>query len=477
MIGWIILFVIAAFLLVIFLRAAAFKPRREGALEPFDVSLDEEKISKNMQAMIRLATISYQDRCLEDEKVFEAFPELLKALFPKLHESLVQERIGDRGILYRWPGKSSAKPGVLMSHYDVVPVQAQSWEKPPFSGIIEDGVLWGRGTLDTKATLLGVMEAAQMLISQGFQPENDLYLCFAGDEETHGHGAPDIVAELKRRNISPAFILDEGGAVVSRVFPGVDTPCALVGLGEKGTINVTFEATSQGGHASTPPPHTAVGLLARAVTRVEAHPFPFRLTAPVRQMFDALGRHSTFLYRMIFANLWCFAPLLNLICKKSGGEMNALVRTTCAFTLMSGSSAHNVLPPRATVGANLRLIGGETKQSARNRLEAIVADSRVSINVVEGSEPSPVSPAQGEGWDRLKKAIGQTWPDAIISPYLMVAASDSRHYTAISDHVYRFSPMALTKEERQTIHAHNERIQLTKLYDLVRFYVRLVRQM
>lgn len=477
MIGWVILFVVAAFLMVIFLRAMAFRPRRESAPEAFDVSLNEEKTARNMQAMIQLATVSYTERALEDEKVFEAFPELLKTLFPKLHESLVQERIGDRGILYRWPGKKSDKPGVLMSHYDVVPVQAESWEKPPFSGVIKDGVLWGRGTLDTKSTLLGVMEAVEKLISEGFQPENDLYLCFAGDEEIHGHGAPDIVAELKRRNVSPAFILDEGGAVVSRVFPGVTTPCALVGLGEKGTINVAFEATSLGGHASTPPPHTAVGLLARAVTRVESSPFPFRLTSPVEQMFDALGRQSTFLYRVIFANLWCFAPLLNLMCKKSGGEMNALVRTTCAFTQMAGSSAHNVLPPRATVGANLRLIGGETKQSAQDRLERIVNDSRVSVKVMEGSEPSPVSSAQGEGWDRLKKAVRQTWPEAIVSPYLMVAASDSRHYTAISSHVYRFSPVALTKEERQTIHAHNERIQLAKLYDLVRFYVRLIRQM
>jgi carboxypeptidase PM20D1 len=477
MIGIWIFALVAIFLAIILARALAFKPKQDPAPVPSEVKLDEDRVAGDMQAIIRMKTVSYLDKSLEDEKVFEEFPLLLKKLYPRLHEKLEQERIGGRGILYRWPGKKSDKPGVLMAHYDVVPVQEATWDKPPFSAVIEDGILWGRGTLDTKCTLLGVMEAAEKLVSEGFVPENDLYLAFAGDEEIFGQGAPGIVAELKRRNVTPAFVLDEGGAVVDNVFPGVKEPCALIGLGEKGILNITLEAVSSGGHASTPPPHTAVGVVAKAVTRAENRPFRFQLTPAVIKMFDTLGRRSSFIFRIIFANLWCFKPVLNVMCKKKGGEMNALVRTTCAFTLMSGSPAHNVLPPKATVGANLRLMGSDTMESARAYVEKAVHDSGVSVTIANGTNPSPCSPAEGEAWERLKTVIGQTWPGAVVSPYLMVAASDSRHYAAISKYVYRFSPMAMTAEERRTIHANNERIELKKLYELVRFYVRLMKLM
>ena len=477
MLLYVILALLIMFIAAIAARTIAFKPAREETILPSEVKLDEDRVARDMQAIIQMKTISYLNKSLEDAKAFEDFPELLKKLYPRIHEKLTQERIGDRGLLYRWPGKKSDKPAVLMAHYDVVPVQEATWKKPPFSGEIESGVLWGRGTLDTKCTLLGVMEAAEHLIAQGFVPENDVYLSFAGDEEIFGHGAPDIVAELKRRNVTPALVLDEGGAVVDNVFPGVKETCALIGLGEKGLMNLNFEAISPGGHASTPPPHTAVGVVAKAITKVENHPFPYRLTPAVASMFDTLGRRSTFTYRMIFANLWCFAPVLNRMCKKKGGEMNALVRTTCAFTQMSGSPAHNVLPPKATVGANLRLIGGDTTQSAKAYVEKIVGDQNVSVTIANGTNPSPCSPSQGEAWEKLKTAVGQTWHRAVVSPYLMVAASDSRHFCQISKHVYRFSPLHMTKEERATIHANDERIQLEKLYDLVKFYVRLVKQL
>ncbi len=472
-----ILAVIAVFFVIILGRTLAFRPKQEPAASPTEVKLEEGRVAANMQAIIRSKTVSYLDKSLEDETVFEEFPARLKELYPRLHEKLPQERIGSRGLLYRWPGKKSDKPGVLMAHYDVVPVQEATWDKPPFSAAIENGVLWGRGTLDTKCTLLGVMEAAEKLIGEGFVPENDIYLAFSGDEEIFGPGAPAIVAELARRNVTPTFVLDEGGAVVDNVFPGVKEPCALIGLGEKGIMNIGLEAVSAGGHASTPPPHTAVGIVAKAVTRVESKPFPFRLTPAVFRMFDTLGRRSNFLYRMILSNLWCFKPLLNLMCIKKGGEMNALIRTTCAFTQMSGSPAHNVLPPKAAVGANVRLMAGDTVESARAYVEKAVNDSRVSVTILNGTNPSPCSPAEGEAWDRLITAIGQTWPQAAVSPYLMVAATDSRHYAAISKHVYRFSPLRMTAEERRTIHANNERIELNKLYDLVRFYVRLVKLM
>ncbi len=474
MIGWILLILLAAFIAVLLARAAAFKPRAEAPATASPEQVDEQKAVRDLQALIQCRTVSYRDKSLEDNTEFDKLEALLPQLFPNVCKVCAFVKPGPRSLLFHWKGKSAEKPGVLMAHYDVVPVNQDAWTHPAFDALIEDGVIWGRGTLDTKGTLLGVLEAANTMIARGFTPANDLYLAFAGDEEISGEGAPTIVRYLTEHGVKPAFVLDEGGAVVENVFPGVSQPCAVVGTGEKGPMDVKLTLKTKGGHASTPPAHTPVGVLAQAVTRVENHPFPFTLTAPAAQMFDTLGRRSTFLYRLIFANLWCFKPVLNLLCKKSGGELNALVRTTVAFTQMQGSAASNVLPPDAWVGANLRLIGNETTQSAQAYLRKVIHDDRVQIEMVHGMNPSPISRTDDEPFARLSRAIRSTWTDAIVSPYLMLACSDSRHYGAISDHVYRFSAMALSKEERGLIHANDERVPVATIVKTVAFYQRLI---
>ena len=474
---WLIIpILIMLFLIVVLIRTAIFRPAIEKEPIIEEVAVNRQKAIDDLAEMIRCKTVSYSEEELINKAEFQKFRDLLKRLYPNVHNACTLEYISKTGILYKLTGKSETSPSVFMAHYDVVPANEPAWEKPAFDGIIEDGILWGRGTLDTKCTLCGVLESAETLLEQGFVPKNDIYFAFSGDEEIVGESAPAIVNELERRGIKPALVIDEGGSVVEGLFPGIARPCALVGIGEKGRMDVEFSIEGKGGHASTPPPHTPVGVLAKVVTDVENHPFKCQLSRPVAEMFDTLGRHSSFLYRLIFANLWCFLPLLNILCKKNGGELNALMRTTCAFTMMEGSKVINVLPPLAKVSANLRLAGEDTMDRAMAYLKSVIKNDDIIVSKSYGMNASITSETKGESWDKLKDAISQTWPDALVSPYLMLACSDSRHYCRISNNVYRFSAIALTREERGMIHGNNERIPLDKIIKTVQFYIRLMRR-
>ena len=473
-------FAIAAAVMLFFgillVRAACFRPGKKAVAESAPIDLDRSRAVSALQELVRCKTVSYSDHALEENSEFEKLISLLPRLYPSVFQACEFLRFPERGLLLKWTGKAHHAPVVLMAHYDVVPAEESQWDKPAFEAIIENGVLWGRGTLDTKVTVNGILCAAEHLISTGFRPENDCYFAFSGSEEINGNGAKYIVDYFIEQGITPALVLDEGGAVVENVFPGVKAPCALIGIGEKGMMNVEYSVTSHGGHASAPPVETPVSILSHACLKVLSHPFQMRINAPAAQLFDTLGRHSTFFYRIVFSNLWCFRPVLDLICKKTGGELNALVRTTTAFTQMEGSSARNVLPNKAALVSNMRLNPGDTVAAAQRHLEKAVNDDRIQIRVLEAFEASPVSVTDCDAYRMLSDTAAQTWPGCIVSPYLMVQCSDARHYGRLSDRVYRFCPMELTDEERKTIHGNNERIRLDAICKTVEFYIRLIKQ-
>ena len=466
---------IALLCAVVLVRTARFRPVKQAPRTPAPVAFDGDRAVSCLQTLVRFPTVSHRPPVTEDEAAFQGLLSALPKLFPHVFETCTVTRLPDRALLLRWRGREPGDPSVMMAHYDVVPVSEEGWEKPPFEGILENGVLWGRGTLDTKVTMNSALFAADTLIAEGFVPEKDVYFAFSGGEEINGRGAVNIVNHFREQGIKPALVLDEGGAVVKDVFPGVTEACGMIGIAEKGMLDVLYRAKSNGGHASAPKAHTPVGVLSAACARVEKRPFPMRVSPAAAQMFDTLARRSNFFYRMIFANLWLFFPLLDLIAKKTGGEMNALLRTTVAFTQMKGSDAPNVIPPEASLVSNVRLGPGDTVESALAYLRRAVKDEAVEVSALYGTEPSPISPTDVDAYRKVVNAVTDTWEGTVVTPYLMMQCSDSRHYATLAENVYRFSSLDLTKEERASIHGHNERVRVEAVHRSVAFYIRLLR--
>lgn len=464
----------AVWIVTLVVRTLLFRPEKEQTAPGDEVEVDRARAVENFREMIKCRTVSYDDRSLQDDREFEKFRALLDERYPAVASKCEKHLVGETGVIYHWKGKGGKDPWVLMAHYDVVPVEESMWSQKPFGALIKDGEIWGRGTVDTKCTLLGVMEAAEMLIKQGFEPQNDLYLAFGGDEEVSGTSAQAMVEWFEERHISPT-VIDESGAIVEGAFPGISKPIAVIGTGEKGIANIEFSFEGEGGHASVPPRHTPVGILAKAIAAIENHQFKPAMVPPVADLFDAIGRNAGFGMRLIFANLWCFRPLLFALAKGKGGELSAMMRTTCAFTKMEGGTAWNVIPPKVSAGANLRLLN-HTPEQAAQELMSVIKNEQVRVKVVSGTAPSPYSRSDGKGWDTLKEAILQTWPGIVVSPYLLRAATDSRHYSRLSDRVYRFTPLLMSAETLMTVHGHNERISIESLLKIVVFYVRLIRR-
>lgn len=436
--------------------------------------------------LLRIPTVSHADESLIDWEPFDRFVEAVRRLYPRLHTVLEREVVDGHSLLYRWPGSSTegsssaGDPLVLMAHLDVVPVVTAEWEHDPFAADVvgegTDAEIHARGAIDDKGSLVAILEAVEQLVADGFTPARDVYLSFGHNEETAGGGARAIVEVLRGRGVRPGLVLDEGGAVVDGVVPGVSVPTAMVGVAERGVVTLLLTAREGGGHASTPPAVPATARLARAIHRIHRHPFPTRIAPPVRALFATIAPHAPQPLRWVFGNLALTGPLLARVFPRLGPEMNAMVRTTAVATELSGAQGENVLATTARAAINIRLLTGDTVASAAELIRRVVADPAVEIEVRHGSDPSPVSPWRGEPWRRLASAVATSLGDDIVTtPYIQLGASDSRWFTAISDHVYRFTPFHLTRAERDALHSHDERIRVAVWLRGIGFYRDLVR--
>jgi carboxypeptidase PM20D1 len=436
-------------------------------------------VVEKLQALVRIPTVSHRDPTRVDTAAFDDFVETLAELFPLLHEHLELTRISTHGLLFRWAGATADRPVVLMAHLDVVPVVG-TWQHDAFAAeIVEhegEQVIWGRGTLDDKGCLAGICEAVEALLADGFAPAQDVWLSFGCDEEIMGQAARAAVDELDRRGVRPWFVLDEGGAIASEAFPGVAAPVGVVGVTEKGATSIELRVQGRGGHASTPARMGPTARLARAITRLDRSPMPASLPAPTIELFRRLAPHAALPLRPVLANAARLRPALTRVLLAAGPETAAMTRTTFAITTLSGSPAINVIAATAKAGVNIRVMVGDSVADVLSHVRTAVDDDEVHVDIIEEDAASPVSPVDDDAFRLLETTIGEVFPDAVPAPYVMMAATDSRHFTAICERVYRFAPFRMTKAQRESIHSYDEHLGVQAFLDGITWYRRLIEQ-
>jgi carboxypeptidase PM20D1 len=469
---------LAGFLAVCTVRAARLVPRTVEA-PPLDPAIATADVGlERFSGALRFPTISHQDASAFDPAPFLDLHGFLATAFPAVHRTLEREVVANYSLLYRWAGSDTAlAPFVLMAHLDVVPVESGTesrWTHPPFGGVVADGQLWGRGALDDKASVIAILEAVEMLIEQGFTPRRTLYLAFGHDEEIGGGDGARVIASLLQDRVGRlAFVLDEGGVVSEGIIPGVDAPVAMIGVVEKGSIGVELTVEATGGHSSIPPRHTAVGILARAITRLEEHQMPLRMTPVVEEMFVRLAPEMPFAARLPLANLWAFRPLLVRLLGRQD-RVAATLRTTTAATMISGSPKENVLPIVARALVNFRILPGDTPESVVEHVRRVVADTLVQVTG-GGRPPSATSDFQAPEFEMVEKTLAQLFPGAIPVPFLMVGGTDSRHFEGLTRNIYRFNPIVATPDLVSGAHGTNERVRADDLVRAARFFAQLIR--
>lgn len=449
--------------------------------------VDGKSIAERLGLAVQYRTVSYDDPEKVDSNAFLGLHRLFKTLYPLVHTHLKLETINDYSLLYTWEGTDpDRQPLMLISHLDVVPADEadEAWAHPPFSGEIADGYVWGRGTLDIKSGVIGIFEAVEFLLKQGFQPERTVYLGFGHDEEIGGqNGAIAIAALLESRGVQVGSLLDEGGSVYEDLLPGVDTPLGFIGISEKGYLSLRFTVLQDGGHSSMPAQETAIGILSKAIAKLEAHPMPAHLEV-VEFMMSYIGSALPFSQRMAYANTWLFGGRLKKQLSKSN-LLNASIRTTTAPTIITAGVKDNVLPAKAEAVVNFRLLPGDDLATVYDMVLSRINDERVSVTpftgeLLEGTsgwDPSPVADVESPYFIRLTRLVREAFPEALVCPFLVLGGTDARHYAPVTENAFRFSPIQINKDDLQSVHAVNERLSFENCARMVGFYIAYIEEM
>jgi carboxypeptidase PM20D1 len=444
------------------------------------VELDGKKISQHLSQAVTFKTISQQNQADINYTEFTAFIAWVANTYPQVHGKLKLIRINEFTLLYEWRGQDTSLPPVLLSgHYDVVPVIPGTeavWTHPPFAGVIDDTHIWGRGTLDDKSAVIGLLEALSVLLEQNFIPKRTIYVAATHDEEIgSAQGAAGVVDWMEVNNVQPIWSLDEGSFILNGLIPGVDKPVASINVAEKGFMNLELKVTSQGGHSSMPKGHTAVGILSTAIHNLQNSPLAGSLAGVTGEMFDHLAPHMPFVQRVLFANKWLFSGLIeNKLSESAGG--NAMLRTTIAPTMLSGSIKANILPINASAIVNFRLHPSDSVESVVEHVSEAINDKRVIVKVIEGSPASRVSNYDSAGFKEIASIAKHVHGESVVvTPGLTIAATDSRKYEKVAKDSYRFNPMSIHAEDLAGFHGTNERLSIDNLLKATEFYIQLMR--
>ncbi len=463
-------------LLVLLLLAAVIHtlliPSKKSEYQPNENEEESSELAKKLSQMIKFDTVSHPQ--VSEAEKFREFHKVLEKLFPLVFEKLEKTEI-DGNLLFYWKGEKHDKPILLMSHQDVVPAEGE-WKYPPFSGEIAEGKVWGRGASDTKCSVMAFFEATERLLNEGFVPPQDVYLASSCTEEWAGDGAPKIVKELQRRGVELFLLCDEGGAIISEPIGGIKGNFAMIGIFEKGKADVKFTARSTGGHASAPSKNTPIARLSAFVNETEKHsPFKKKISKEVAAMFKTLAPYAPFGMKLLFSNLWLFGPLLKTVLPMVSAQAGAMLKTTIAFTMQSGSDACNVIPQEATVSANMRFIPHQGEKESLKIIRKKAEKFGLTMEVMHSNDYTVPVDIKGDGYKTIERAVEKTFPGLAKSPYVMTGATDAQFYQPVCKNCIRFAPVIYKPEQMRGMHGINENIEYSCLAGAVRFYENLIK--
>ena len=479
-----ILIILAVFIAVTMIRAVFFKskkPKPEAFTEEY---VHSERAQKNLSTAIGIKTVSHEDESLTDWGEFDRFHAFLKDAFPFVHKNLELENVSKASLLFYWRGADeSLDPIAFLAHQDVVPVASgteNDWTHPAFSGYNDGEFIWGRGALDMKNHLICLMESVETLLEEGYQPKRGVYLCFGHNEEVvagKGNGAHDLAMTLEKKGVHLDSIIDEGGAMLTAKVKGIiDANLTGIGIAEKGYADFKVTVKAKGGHSSQPPKHTALGILSKKVLALENHQFKGKIMPFVNNLFISVGKRTSYLGRLVFCNLWLLKPLILKIMTKIPPAAS-LVRTTTAVTMADGSPAANVLPEKASVTVNFRIMPGDSIESVRQHIEKYMGGENVKIEFIKGKEPSMISPTDTRSFDTLRRLSVAIDDKNIVAPYLVMGGTDAYNYENVCENIYRFAPFTISTDLLLTTHSTNERIPIAQLDQGIAFFKRYIRIM